>query len=505
VKPPRQKTLVFCTAYTHRDAGAFYTWNQRYRTWVDAVRDTALDYDQLLLIDDGSSTLPEWSDLTVLRAKDALRTDAPLVLFHFDDHRGRRAVSDFPGWVRSFFFAATFARANGFAKIVHIEADGFLISRRIQQYVNDIRDGWVGLFCPLFKRPESGVQIIAGTAIKAYEDFASQPVDALAGVVIETALPFTHVEKSFTGDRFGEYLDYVPIQVDWCMQAVPNGRVPPELFFWWLPKRPPPETAAPAVEMRVQKAGCELVHRGVWYTDFFWHFDKILRPLVYFEIGTNAGHSLRCFSCDAVCVDPHFVLETDVLQARKRALFYQGTSDAFFADGDLSRMFPDGIDVAFLDGLHHAETLLRDFINTEKHCREGSVIFVHDCLPLNERMAERERRWDETEDEETRDYWTGDVWKILIALKERRPDLKIIYLNCGPSGLVACLNPDRGSTVLQENYHQIVDRLAGLELASVGFKSLWTMFPMFNSRSLIEDPSNMKTVFGDRWSIMSDT
>jgi hypothetical protein len=495
---PRQKTLVFCTAYTHAAAGAFYTWQQRYRTWVDAIRSTSLTYDQVLLIDDGSATLPDWPDLQILRGGDDLTTDAPLVLYHFAHHLGRRAISDFPGWVRSFLFAARFAEANQFEKIIHVEADGFLISRRIQQYVNDVQTGWVTFFCPLFQRPESGIQIIAGEAIRSYAKFAKQPVESLAGAVIETTLPFTHVETGFIGDRFGEYLDYVPRHADWCMQAVPNGSIPLDAFFWWLPRTPAGENTPVPQPSLLTDIGVDLgQHCGLWYTDFFWHFDKLRKPQTFFEIGTNAGHSLRCFSCDAVCVDPHFVLEADVIAARRRTYLYQGTSDEFFSSNDLSRIFPDGFEVAFLDGLHHAEVLLRDFISTERHSRAGSVIFMHDCLPLNERMAERERRWDETESEATRDFWTGDVWKVMVALKNYRPDLKVYYLDCGPAGLAVCMNPNRNSTMLSEQYDEIVAGFSQLNLQGFGFKDLWTLFPMLDSKKLIEDTASMKRVFVD--------
>jgi hypothetical protein len=501
---PRQRTLVFCTAYTHGSAGPFYTWNQRYRTWVDAIRSTALDYDQILLIDDGSASLPDWPDVTIVRSGDDIRCDAPLVLYHFREHLGRRAVSDFPGWVRSFFFAATYAQANGFEKVVHIEADAFLISHRIQQYVNDINDGWVTLFCPLFARPESGIQIIAGSALERYRAFAEQPVDALAGAVIETTLPFTHIETSFIGDRYGEYLDYVPVQAEWCMQAVPTGKIPLDAFYWWLPKRSPPEAAAAPVIVAPPVGEQGRTHGGAWYTDFFWHFDKMLKPRRYFEVGTHIGDSLRAFSCDAVCVDPHFSLQPDVLQARRRTYLYQGTSDEFFGTDDLSRLFPEGFDVAFLDGLHHAEVLLRDFINAEARSTANSVIFLHDCLPLNERMTERSQRLDPEEDEATRDFWTGDVWKVMVALKECRPDLRMHYIDCGPSGLVACLNPNPIVTTLRDRYADILAGFDRLRLSEFGFDRLWSLFPTLSSRSLMSDSTNMAAVFGHRWDATPD-
>ena len=48
---------------------------------------------------------------------------------------------------------------------------------------------------------------------------------------------------------------------------------------------------------------------GVLYTEFLGRLATFVKPTSYFEIGTNTGSSLDKFSCDAVCVDPAFVLE----------------------------------------------------------------------------------------------------------------------------------------------------------------------------------------------------
>ena len=50
--------------------------------------------------------------------------------------------------------------------------------------------------------------------------------------------------------------------------------------------------------------------------------------------------------------------------------------------------FPKGPDIAFLDGMHRAEYLLRDFMNTERFSHERTLILLHDCLPVNARMAD---------------------------------------------------------------------------------------------------------------------
>ena len=69
---------------------------------------------------------------------------------------------------------------------------------------------------------------------------------------------------------------------------------------------------------------------------------------------------------------------------------YQITSDAFFKDVDAISSLGGSPDIAFLDGMHLFEFLLRDFYNTESICDPSSVMILHDCLPLNEAMAHRD-------------------------------------------------------------------------------------------------------------------
>ena len=128
-------------------------------------------------------------------------------------------------------------------------------------------------------------------------------------------------------------------------------------------------------------------HRGIYYLDFLALLNCELRPRSYFEIGTSAGLSLNCFTCDAVCVDPEYQIASRVWQKRRRTLMSQSTPDDFFADEDLRTYFPTGPDIAFLDGLHRAECLLRDFMNTEQAAYRRTLEHVRiKRLRLTEQM-----------------------------------------------------------------------------------------------------------------------
>ncbi len=229
-------------------------------------------------------------------------------------------------------------------------------------------------------------------------------------------------------------------------------------------------------------------HAGIHYLDFMSQVSAICAPKSYFEIGTNTGASLRKWSCDAVCVDPDFMIDTDVVGSKQRLFAYQTSSDDFFARFDLLQHFPQGVDIAFLDGLHLCEFLLRDFMNTERACHGQSLVLMHDCLPLNARMAERVYRVGDPGEGPLWAGWTGDVWRVLFALKKYRPDLSVSCLDCPPTGLVVIHNLNPKSDILQKSYHEALSYMMSLELDMKTLDELWRLYPLLPSRILATRP-----------------
>lgn len=196
------------------------------------------------------------------------------------------------------------------------------------------------------------------------------------------------------------------------------------------------------------------------------HYRKVLRALfetgrydTYLEIGTSTGGTLVLATGRAIAIDPAFGMKRNVMPGKSVLHAFQTTSDAFFETEDpIALMKGSTMDLAFLDGMHLFEFLLRDFINTEKVCAPGSLILMHDCLPLNRLMAQRQMSGGEPRVDRYYGWWTGDVWKILPILAEHRPDLKVACLDAPPTGLVAISGLDPTSTVLQEHYEDIIAR-----------------------------------------------
>ena len=207
-------------------------------------------------------------------------------------------------------------------------------------------------------------------------------------------------------------------------------------------------------------ASIPTLHQGIDYTELMADLSKKRSTREYLEIGVANGHLLsKIVAKHAIGVDPYFNITANIAAYKNRVSLYQTTSDDFFSSAkDLK------LDFAFLDGLHNFEFLLRDFYNTEMRCTESSLIGMHDCLPLNSSMMERVQAQANAKSVGTpfANWYTGDVWKIVPILKKYRPELRIVCVDCAPTGIVFVSNLDPLSTILRQKYATIVDEYIGL-------------------------------------------
>ena len=61
--------------------------------------------------------------------------------------------------------------------------------------------------------------------------------------------------------------------------------------------------------------------------------------------------------------------------------------------------------------------------------------------------------------------WSGDVWRLILALKKHRPDLEIFTIAARPTGLALIRNLDPQSRVLSDNMDKIVAEFMATDYA----------------------------------------
>jgi hypothetical protein len=169
-------------------------------------------------------------------------------------------------------------------------------------------------------------------------------------------------------------------------------------------------------------------------------------------------------------------------------------SDAFFSEQDPKHFLAGEVESAFLDGMHRFEFLLRDFINTEKHCARRATVFLPDCLPLTLTMTSRDQN-DVPTTGPFASWWTGDVWKVLNILEEYRPDLSVKCFDCHPTGLVMVTGLDPENTVLSEKYDEILERYLNVSLTDETLGALFKNRKIHDS-TVVSTPEGAQSVFG---------
>jgi hypothetical protein len=79
-------------------------------------------------------------------------------------------------------------------------------------------------------------------------------------------------------------------------------------------------------------------------------------------------------------------------------------------------------DVIFIDGLHLCNQALKDVWNCSKFLAPNGYIILHDCRPDNEEAQQRIQG---------DGAWMGDVWKALVWLVDKFPNVWTIAEDCG--------------------------------------------------------------------------
>ncbi len=223
--------------------------------------------------------------------------------------------------------------------------------------------------------------------------------------------------------------------------------------------------------------------KGLGYKRFLPRVHKNLEPEWYLEIGSSRGDSLAIAKSNSIAIDPRFAIKHDIWSGKDELHLFQMTSDDYFAQQGTKADHPK-INLAFLDGMHWFEYLLRDFIGAERVASKDGLIMLHDCVPISQAASERD--WDRSKTKQ----WTGDVWKVVPILRTYRPDLSIRVLDCPPSGLVMISDLDPENTVLTDNYDAIIEEYMDMSIDGFGMDKLHETLDLVHSESEGAAPFN---------------
>jgi SAM-dependent methyltransferase len=133
------------------------------------------------------------------------------------------------------------------------------------------------------------------------------------------------------------------------------------------------------------------------------HLISKINAKSYLEIGVRepSGNFNHIDCPNKIAVDP-FPLESGILPL---------TSDEYFTQNT------DTFDVIFIDGLHHADQVEKDIINSLKVLNKNGYIICHDINPTTELM--------QIVPIQTNSEWTGDCWKAWVKIKTNNPNLNM--------------------------------------------------------------------------------
>lgn len=182
-----------------------------------------------------------------------------------------------------------------------------------------------------------------------------------------------------------------------------------------------------------------------------------LQATTYLEIGVQRGKNF--FSIRAprkIAVDPNFMFGVSRrlrhIGQLFRHTFCEMTSDAFF-ETRAKKLLPQGIDVAFIDGLHTYEQSLLDFQYCYQYLRPGGVIMFHDCNPLTEEAGVKAYSPADAVQKTGKPVtiWNGDVWKTIVHLRSLYPELEVFTFDCDQGVGVARRGKPQGTLEFKES------------------------------------------------------
>lgn len=156
------------------------------------------------------------------------------------------------------------------------------------------------------------------------------------------------------------------------------------------------------------------------------------RETNYLEIGVrNPAHNFNHIkSAVKYSVDPG-------VEFKENPVDFMLTSDEFFKKLSQKKILSPDIkfDVIFIDGLHLADQVDRDIINSLNFIKDDGFVVLHDCNPPTEWHARSEYRFINTPASAN---WNGTTWKAFLKWR------------CDASVHSCCVDTDWGVGILSK-------------------------------------------------------
>jgi hypothetical protein len=149
----------------------------------------------------------------------------------------------------------------------------------------------------------------------------------------------------------------------------------------------------------------------------------------YLEIGHEFGNNFNK-------IEISFKESIDPANDGRGKPTYNISSDEFFEKHVGDKMY----DIIFIDGLHVKQQVIKDLDNSLAHLNPNGIIFMHDCLPLNEAQQDVDG-FDPNDFNlrpngplrknfgDSQGFWTGDAWKAFAHFRRTRRDLFMVTVD----------------------------------------------------------------------------
>ncbi len=176
--------------------------NLKYLEYYGNLRDQ-LGFERMVFADNGSSEenrskLMTWAriaglDVTMLTFDPIAEIPAKVGVFHY------------PYCWRGLYAMEMMIDA-GFDKIINIDSDCFVLTQKAADYIKGLDSGWTTFWCRKYRFPENAAHILCKDAFPRFLDFTRECKweDRATDKPMEKVLPFTHIDKELSCDRWGE-------------------------------------------------------------------------------------------------------------------------------------------------------------------------------------------------------------------------------------------------------------------------------------------------------------